>query len=435
VNTQLLNETPLEEKTRLRRVATATIVGTTVEWYDFYLYATMASLVFGKVFFPAGDSQTATLQAFATFAIGFIARPIGGIVFGQMGDRLGRKKTLVITFCLMGVTTALIGFLPTYEQIGYWAPAMLVILRIFQGMGAGAEYAGAAVVSYEHARDGKRGSQGAWPALGLNLGLVLSSLTIFVLSLNGDQFLINGGWRIPFVASLVLVMIGLWVRKAMPESPEYEKAAAQKPRAKLRSVFRHQWRGLLVVFIVAIGYNALSYIFKTFSVAYLGEFQNINSSVNSSAILVAGIIAIITVPIFGHLCDRFSSKTIILTGGVLAAAFAFPFLALLQTGQAWAAYVAIGIGTGVLAPMMFSAQGAFLSRQFPTESRSTGVGTSREIGTAVAGGLAPLGALSMVVASPTHSTAGVGIVLVIAGLLVLVGSLFDQGRRFSTSRN
>ncbi|MFZ3454601.1 MFS transporter [Arthrobacter sp. 7Tela_A1] len=432
---QLQAETPLEEKSRLRRVATATIVGTTVEWYDFYLYATMASIVFGQVFFPAGNSQTATLQAFATFAIGFIARPIGGIIFGQMGDRLGRKKTLVVTFSLMGATTAAIGFLPTYQQIGYWAPAMLVVLRILQGMGAGAEYAGAAVVSYEHARPGKRGSQGAWPALGLNLGLVLSSLTIFLLSLNGDEFLINGGWRIPFIASIVLVMIGLWVRRTMPESPEYEKAAAERPKQTLRTVFRDHWRGLLVVLIVAIGYNAISYIFKTFSVAYLREFQGISANVNSLAILIAGIVAVITVPIFGRLCDKLSSKTVIIGGGVLAAVFAFPFLALLQTGESWAVYVAIGIGTGILAPMMFSAQGAFLSRQFATEARSTGVGTSREIGTAIAGGLAPLGALSMVVASPTNSTTGVGIVLVVAGLLVFAGAAFDQGRRFSSSRN
>jgi MFS family permease len=335
----------------------------------------------------------------------------------------------------MGVTTALIGFLPGYAQVGYAAPALLVVLRLLQGMGAGAEYAGAAVVSYEHAREGRRGSQGAWPALGLNIGLVLSSLVIFLLSLNGDQFLIDGGWRIPFILSLVLVVIGLWVRRAMPESPEFERVVQAESKSRFRDVFRDHWKGLLVVLVVAIGYNAVSYIFKTFSVAYLSEFQGVKAAVSSSAVLVAGIVAVITVPIFGKLCDLFGSKRVILWGGVASAVFAFPFLGLLESAAAWGAYVAIGVGTGILAPAMFSAQGAFLSRQFSTDARSTGVGTAREIGTAVAGGLAPLGALSLVVASPTHSTVGVAIVIAASGLVVAAAALFDQGRRFGSAKN
>lgn len=415
---------------------TATVVGTTVEWFDFYLYATMASIVFGAVFFPQGNSQLATLSAFATFAVGFIARPIGGIVFGRMGDRIGRKKTLVVTFALMGTSTFLIGVLPTYATAGIWAPILLVLLRIFQGMGAGAEYASAAVNSYEHASAGRRGRQGAWPALGLNLGLVLSSATIFVMTLNGDEFLLNGGWRIPFIASIILIAVGMWVRQSLPESPEFErKVEAPENKSTFSQVFRDHWRGLLVVFIVAIGYNALSYIFKTFSVAYLDEFQGISANTTSGAVMVAGLIAIVTVPIFGEMCDRFGSKAVISWGGLLSAVFAFIFLYLLQQGQGWAVYVAIGIGTGILAPMMFSAQGSFLSRQFTAESRATGVGTAREIGTAVAGGLAPLGALSLVVAHPENSTFGVGIVLVVAGLLVVLGAAFDQGKRFSRDKN
>lgn len=438
---RLLDESPQDEKKRLRKVAIATIVGTTVEWYDFYLYATMASIVFGTIFFPAGDSQVNTLSAFATFAVGFIARPIGGIVFGHLGDRLGRKKVLVITFALMGISTFCIGLLPTYANIGAWAPILLVILRVFQGMGAGAEYASAAVNSYEHAQEGRRGRQGAWPALGLNIGLVLSSATIFLLTLRGDEFLLSGGWRIPFIISILLVGIGMWIRSSLPESPEFEQKVENKVETeekappKFFDVFIHHWRPLLVVFIIAIGYNALSYIFKTFSLAYLDEFQGVSANVTSGAVMVAGMVAIVTVPAFGELCDKFGSKTVIMAGGALSAVFAFMFLALLQESSTFMVYLAIAIGTGVLAPMMFSAQGSFLSRQFPPESRSAGVGTAREIGTAVAGGLAPLGALSLVVSSPSNSTTGVGWVLVIAGVLVAVGALFDQGRRYSTERN
>jgi MFS family permease len=429
-------ETPEEQRRRLRKVRTATVVGTTVEWFDFYLYATMASIVFGTVFFPPGDSSLGTLSSFATFAVGFLARPLGGIVFGHLGDRVGRKPTLVITFALMGTSTFLIGLLPTYGTIGVWAPILLVVLRILQGAGAGAEYASAAVNSYEHAPQNRRGRQGAWPALGLNLGLVLSSATILLLSINGDEFLIAGGWRIPFLASIVLVAVGMWVRNALPESPTYAgqvKEAQIKPR--FRDVFVKHWRGLLVVFVVAIGYNALSYIFKTFSVAYLTEFQGATAAVTSGSVMVAGVVAIVMVPIFGAMCDRYGSQAVISLGGVASAVFAFGFLGLLTLGQTWAIFLAVGIGTGVLAPMMFSAQGAFLSRQFPTESRSAGVGTARELGTAVAGGLAPLGALSLVVASPSNSTVGVGVVLVAAGLAVLAGAWFDQGRRFSSGRN
>jgi MFS family permease len=430
------HETPEQERSRLRKVMSATIVGTTVEWFDFYLYATMASIVFGTVFFPSGDSQTATLSAFATFAVGFIARPIGGIVFGRMGDRIGRKKTLVVTFALMGTSTFLIGILPTYAAAGYWAPILLVVLRILQGMGAGAEYASAAVNSYEHASAGRRGRQGAWPALGLNLGLVLSSATIFLMTINGDEFLLNGGWRIPFIASIVLIGVGMWVRQSLPESPEFEKRVeATNNKSTFGQVFRDHWRGLLVVFIVAIGYNALSYIFKTFSVAYLDEFQGVSANTTSGAVMVAGMVAIVTVPIFGELCDRFGSKAVISWGGLVSAIFAFVFMWLLGLGTTPAIYVAIGIGTGILAPMMFSAQGSFLSRQFTPESRATGVGTAREIGTAVAGSLAPLGALTLVVASPTNSTAGVAVVLVVAGLLVILGAAFDQGRRHTTDKN
>ncbi|EPL14440.1 MHS family MFS transporter [Pseudomonas sp. TH05] len=431
-------ETPQQTKKRLRKVAAATIFGSMLEWYDFYLYATMAAIVFSKIFFDNSDPKTATLMAFSTFAIGFIARPFGGILFGYLGDKFGRKQVLVVTFCMMGVCTTLIGLIPSYASIGIWAPIVLVAVRIIQGLGAGAELSGAAVTSYEHASEGKRGSQGAWPALGLNLGLLLSSLTVYLLTINGNEFLLQGGWRIPFICSIALVGVGLWVRNSIPETPEFNQLSQEPAKAKaspLKALFKNDLKGLAVVFFVAVGYNALSYIFKTFSLAYLTQFKGVDVHVTSLSVTIASLVAIVAVPFFGWLCDRWSSKTVLMLGGVFSLLFAYPFLALLNTGESLMIYIAIGVGTGILAPMMFAPQGSFLSRQFPTQTRSSGFGTGREIGTAIAGGLAPLGALSLVSASATHSTDGVVIILGIASLLVVVFALLDQGRKHSTFKN
>ncbi len=431
-------ETPEQTRKRLRKVAAATIFGSMLEWYDFYLYATMAAIVFSKIFFDNSDPKTATLMAFSTFAIGFIARPFGGILFGYLGDKFGRKQVLVLTFCLMGVCTTLIGLIPSYASIGIWAPILLVFIRIIQGLGAGAELSGAAVTSYEHASQGKRGSQGAWPALGLNLGLLLSSLTIYLLTINGNEFLLAGGWRIPFICSIVLVGVGLWVRNSIPETPQFEALSTEKAKAKpspLKALFKNDLKGLAVVFFVAIGYNALSYIFKTFSLAYLTQFKGVDVHVTSLSVTIASLVAIVAVPCFGWLCDKWSSKTVLMLGGLCSLLFAYPFLALLNSGESLMIYLAIGVGTGILAPMMFAPQGSFLSRQFPTQTHSSGFGTGREIGTAIAGGLAPLGALSMVAASATHSTDGVVVILAISALLVVVFALCDQGAKHSTFKN
>ncbi|WP_017475558.1 MFS transporter [Pseudomonas sp. PAMC 26793] len=431
-------ETPEQTQKRLRKVAAATIFGSMLEWYDFYLYATMAAIVFSKIFFDNSDPKAATLMAFSTFAIGFIARPFGGILFGYLGDKFGRKQVLVLTFCMMGVCTTLIGLIPSYASIGIWAPIVLVFIRIIQGLGAGAELSGAAVTSYEHASEGKRGSQGAWPALGLNLGLLLSSLTVYLLTINGNEFLLAGGWRIPFICSIALVGVGLWVRNSIPETPEFKELSKETAKGKaspLKALFKNDLKGLAVVFFVAIGYNALSYIFKTFSLAYLTQFKGVDVHVTSLSVTIASLIAIVAVPCFGWLCDKWSSKAVLMLGGLLSLLFAYPFLALLNTGESLMIYIAIGVGTGILAPMMFAPQGSFLSRQFPTQTRSSGFGTGREIGTAIAGGLAPLGALSMVAASATHSTDGVVIILAISSLLVVVFALCDQGRKHSAFKN
>ena len=429
-------ETQAQTKSRLRKVAAATIFGSMLEWYDFYLYATMASIVFSKVFFDTSDPATASLKAFATFAIGFVARPIGGLFFGYFGDRYGRKRMLFVTFCMMGLCTTAIGLIPSYNSIGVWAPVCLVLIRVIQGLGAGAELAGAAVTSYEHAADHKKGRQGAWPALGLNLGLLLSSLTVYLLTLGGDQFMLAGGWRIPFILSFVLVIVGLWVRRNLPETPEYHQIeASDRPKRPFRELWKTNLKGLAVVFFIAIGYNSLSYMFKTFSLAYLIQFKGVSASVTSLSVTLASLVAIFSVPLFGYLCDKFSSKRLLIVGGALSALFAYPFMHLLASGENALIYLALIVGTGVLAPMMFAPQGSFLSRQFSVQSRTTGVGSAREIGTAIAGGLAPLWALSMVAASATRDTSGVVMILTVSGVIVALAACFDQGYRFSKNKN
>lgn len=437
-----------EGRLRQRRMAAAAIIGTTVEWYDFYLYASMASLVFGTVFFPTGDSQTATLQSFATFAVGFLARPLSGVIFGALGDHLGRKKVLVLTFVLMGVSTALIGVLPGYAQIGVWAPILLVALRIVQGIGAGAEFASASVSSYEHADAGRRGIMGSWPAVGMNLGLLLASATTALLGAFGDDFLVSIGWRVPFIASLALVAVGIWVRSTLPETPQYTAAtqivrdtaegrSTPGPGSKfsLVEVFRRDWRGLLVVMFVCLGYSSISYTFKTFSLAYLSEYQGVSASTSSLGVTFAGLVAVIVIPLFGRACDRWSSKWILRVGGMLSCLWALAFLPLLATGERWAIWTALIVGVGLVVPMMFAAQGAFFSRQFPVSTRSSGVGTARELGTAIAGGGAPMLALALVTWSSDHSTVGVTVLLVVAAIVVVLTTIGDQGKKLSAEKN
>ncbi|MEU3600409.1 MFS transporter [Streptomyces sp. NPDC006798] len=414
-----------------RRVATATIVGSALEWYDFYLYASMAALVFGKIFFPQTDDAAGTMAAFATFAAGFLARPLGGVLFGHLADRIGRRNVLIITFVLMGVSTGLIGLLPTYDTVGVAAPVALVVLRILQGLGSGAEYASAAVVAYEHADENRRGRQGAWPALGLNLGLLLSSLTVTLLTSLDEETLLNWAWRVPFVASFALAGIGLWVRRRVPESGDFHRTKEKQkqdaaPKMPLVTLLREHRRGLLVVLAVSLGYNALSYIFKTFSLAYLADFQDVSASVGAFGVTLASATAIVAVPFFGWASDRFGSRKVLAGGGIASALFAFPFFVLLDTRNSVVIWLCLIIATGILAPAMFAPQGSFLSRQFPADVRVSGVGTGRELGAAFSGGLAPLAALAIVGASASHATWGVSLILVAGAVVVVIGSLYDR---------
>ncbi|WP_431877463.1 MFS transporter [Amycolatopsis sacchari] len=415
-----------------RRAAAAVIVGSALEWYDFYLYASMAALVFGGVFFPAGNDSAATLASFATFAVGFIARPFGGIVFGAIGDRLGRKATLSITFLVMGLSSGCIGLLPGYAAIGVAAPLLLVVLRLLQGLGAGAEFSNAIALSYEYAGSGKTGRFGSWPALGVNIGLFVSSLTITLLTAIDEDFLYGFGWRIPFLVGFVLVGVGYAVRRRLPETHAFEELEHATPRERrkpLLELVRGNWKALLVVMVMTIGYNGASYVFKTFSLSYLKTDVGAPASYGTFGITVASVAAIVVIPVVGRLCDRVDSRRVLLAAGVGVVALAFPFFSLLDTGNKWAIGAALVLATGLVIPAALSAQGDFLARQFPVHVRASGLGTGREVGGAFAGGFAPLWAVALVDASPSHSTFGVSLLFVGAGVLLVVGAVFDRSRR------
>ncbi|MER7011404.1 MFS transporter [Saccharopolyspora sp. NPDC000359] len=417
-----------------KAVGPAVVIGSALEWFDFYLYASMAALVFGRLFFPSGDPTTATLAAMATFAVGFLARPFGGIVFGMLGDKFGRKVVLSVTFLLMGISSGLIGLLPTYESVGILAPVLLVVLRLLQGLGAGAELGSAIAVAYEHADAKSRGRLGSLPALGVNIGLFTSSLTVTVLTSFDEEFLYTWGWRIPFVASFALVGLGFWVRRQMPETPEFERSAQQHRRGgsqPLRSLLRSDWRGLAVVLAITVGYNGVSYVFKTFSLSYLTEFRDVPANIGSFGITLASACAIITVPIAGRLCDRVGAKTVVLVGAVATAALAFPFFWMLDSGRSALIWAALVLATGIVVPAMLSAQGAFLAQQFPTATRASGLGTGREVGGAFSGGLAPLAALALVTATPGNGTWAVSLMFVAGAAFIGVGALFDQAKRLT----
>ncbi|WP_155291560.1 MFS transporter [Rhodococcoides fascians] len=414
----------------------AVVIGTALEWFDFFLFASMAALVFGRLFFPSFDPATATLASVATFGVGFVARPFGGVVFGALGDRLGRKRVLMMSFVLMGIATGCIGLLPTYETIGVAAPILLVVLRLMQGLGAGAEFSPATAVATEHATAKRRGRQGSWPSLGTNIGLLAASVTVAVLTSASDEFLYNWGWRLPFLASFALLGVGVYVRRVMPETPEFvastKNAQPETRKTPLRTLVKDHKRGLLAAFLVMLGSTAASYLFKTFSLAYLTTYRDVEANVGATGVAIATAVAVVVVPFAGMMCDRFGTNRVLRSGGIIVALSAFPFFWLLDTGDALWIWLALVVTTGIAMPLMTAAQGSFFSAQFPVEVRTSGIGLGRETAGAVAGGLAPVLALGLVQSSPSNATWGVSAIFLLAAVSIVYGT-FRSVRQISVT--
>jgi metabolite-proton symporter len=375
----------------LSRVVLASFVGTTIEWYDFFLYGTAAALVFNRLFFPTLDPVAGTLSAYGTFAVGFVARPLGGAIFGHYGDRLGRKTMLVWSLVIMGVATALIGLTPTYARVGIWSPALLVALRFVQGIGVGGEWGGAVLLAVEHSGGPRRGLHGSWPQMGVPAGLLLSTGVFAALSSAlGEQAFVAWGWRVPFLVSVLLVGVGLFVRLRIVETPAFAKLkkAGGESQVPLLDVFREHPREVAIGMGMRFAQNVLFYIYTVFVLSYGEKTLGYPRGVLLRGVMLASVIGLVSTPFWSHLSDRLGRRPVYFTGAVVSAAVALPFFRLFEKGPGFVA-IALVLALNVGHDMMYGPMAACLSELFGTHVRYTGASLVYQLTSVFSGGLAP----------------------------------------------
>jgi metabolite-proton symporter len=376
----------------VRKVVLASFIGTTIEWYDFFLYGTAAALVFNRLFFPTVDPLIGTLSSFGTFAVGFVARPLGGIVFGHFGDRVGRKAMLVYSLIIMGVATFLIGLLPTHASIGVWAPVLLVVLRTAQGIGVGGEWGGAVLMAVEHAPPHRRGFAGSWPQMGVPAGLLLSTLVfnLFTTNLSEAQFL-AWGWRIPFLLSALLIVVGVFIRLNVVESPAFvEVVKSQSRQAQpLIVAVRDYRRNVLLAMGMRVAENGIFYVYTVFVLSYGPGELGLARDTMLWGVTLAALGGLIAIPLYGALSDRVGRRPVYLFGALFSLAYAFPFFWLLATRSTEIIWLAIVVGVAVGHNAMYGPQAAYFSELFGADVRYSGASLGYQLASVLSGAPAP----------------------------------------------
>src|SRR5438270_3251266 len=392
------SDAPVGRRALIEAVIAST-VGTTIEWYDFFLYGVMAALVFPALFFPTVDPFVGQILSFLTFTAGFVARPLGGVVFGHLGDRIGRKSTLVASLLLMGLTTVAIGLLPTSATIGVAAPLLLTSLRFLQGIGVGGEWGGAVLLALEYGHRGRRGFYASWPQAGVPLGLLTSAgvVAVFQNRLSPDDFL-AWGWRVPFLLSALLVVVGLLIRVRLLETPLFRQLqqTQQVAQAPITETLRRHWREVLLAAGSRIGENSCFYLFSTYIIAYGKDVLHVEPGLILGAVNLAAAVEVVTIPLWGILSDRWSRKGVYMLGNLVLIGFAGPYYWLLGTLQPAAVVAAVVLSLAVGHAMLYSVQASLIPELFGTRLRYTGASIGYQLAAPGAGGLSPLIAVWLV---------------------------------------
>ena len=389
------------QQVSIRQVAFASMIGTTVEWYDFFLYGTAAALVFNELFFPEYAPLTGTLLAFGTYAVGFFARPVGGIVAGHYGDKIGRKAMLVLTLLIMGGATFLIGLLPTYQSIGIWAPILLLALRLLQGFGIGGEWGGAVLMAVEHSPANRRGFYGSWPQIGVPAGLLTANLVYLLVNRSmSEEAWLAWGWRIPFLVSIVLIAVGMFIRLRISETPAFNRVRETNTEASMPivDVLRTYPKQVLQAMGMRIAENGAFYVFSVFVLTYVTESLGMESSTAQTGVLIAAAIGICSLPFWGWLSDRIGRRPVYLFGAVFSLLFAFPFFWLMNTESAVLIWLAIILSLVLGHDAMYGPQAAYFAELFGTRVRYSGASLGYQLASVLAGGLSPLIATALLAA-------------------------------------
>lgn len=420
------------------KVVFASLIGTATEWYDFFLFGSAAALVFGEVFFGEIGGTTGTLYAFMTYALGFAARPLGGIVFGHFGDKVGRKKMLVASLLLMGIGTFAIGVLPTYASIGIAAPVLLVFCRLLQGFAVGGEWGGAVLMAAEHGDDHNRGFWTSWPQAGVALGNLLATGVLFVLAaVQSEEAFLDWGWRIPFLLSAVLVVIGLWVRLTIEESPVFKEAQehlVERKHIPIMEVIKEYPREVFVAMGMRMAENISYYIFTVISITYVTTYLELDKDLILKALLIGAAIQFLFVPAVGAFSDRVGRRPLYLAGAVGVGVWSFVFFDLLDSGSSGKFLLAVVVGL-MLHSLMYAPQAAFFSELFGTSVRYTGASVGYQLASIFAGALAPIIALELLGDVSDGNTTAVGIYVSIASVITIISVLAAKETKSSSLRH